>query len=267
VGTDPDEQEEVLRTLAETPAPDDDFHVRVELSGVTFHFLFMKGEIRGHEGLIIVRAPEINQVLYESMDLLLDLLAATIENKLMAMELQSAAERDPLTGVFNRGYLDAELDHAIRNRRQHPSMEFSVMLLDVIGLKEINDTHGHIAGDYYIRRTAETLRRICRTTDVLVRYGGDEFVILAHGNGLEGARGLADRIQHHANGSLLVLGEDPDHAATEPLRISLGLASSEETPPDQVLNAADEAMYRNKEAWYRDSGSEPVKGEEQDPPT
>lgn len=256
VAIDDGEQEKLLRTLAETPAPEESFHTRIQLNGTTFHFLFMKGEIRGHEGLIILRTEKINRVLYESMDLFLELLAGTIENKLLATELKNAAERDPLTGVFNRGYLDAELAHAIRNRHQHPSMEFSVMLLDVIGLKEINDTHGHIAGDYYILRTAETLRDICRTTDVLVRYGGDEFVILSHGNTLEGVHGLADRIRKEATGKRLLLGEDPDQAPVEPLHISIGLASSAETPPEKVLQAADEAMYKNKQAWYRNNGED-----------
>jgi predicted signal transduction protein with EAL and GGDEF domain len=157
VGIDQHQQEQLFQVLADTPAPKDDFHNRIELSEGTFHFLFMRGQIRGHEGLIVVRAEHIRRLLYESMGLFLELLAATIENKLMAMELKNAAERDSLTGVFNRDYRDTELAHAIRNRRQHPSMESSVVLLDVIGLKAINDTRGHLAGDAYIQGTAEAL--------------------------------------------------------------------------------------------------------------
>ena len=259
VGIDGNQQEDVLQALAKTPLPQDEFHLRTSLNGATFHFLFMKGEIRGHEGLIILRTEQINRVLYQSMDLFLELLAATIENKLMARELKHAAERDPLTGVFNRGYLEAELDHAIRNRQHHASMDFSVLLLDVIGLKRINDAHGHIAGDIYLQRAAETLQSICRTSDVLVRYGGDEFVILAHGSTLAGAQGLADRIRQEVTGKQVLLGDDPDSSPTVPLNISIGIASSAETTPERVLKVADAAMYENKTAWYRDNNVEQIR--------
>ena len=254
------EKKALLDELAATPLPPKAPGTRIEpVPEVTFQVLFMKGEIRGHEGLIVIRTDTISQLLNESMGLFLELLGTTIENKLMALELRHAAERDPLTGVFNRGYLEAELAHAIRSRQQHPGMDFAVVLVDAVGLKNVNDTHGHAAGDRVIKATADALRGLCRATDVLVRYGGDEFVILCHGSDRQGAEGLVRRIEETVRGGKVNIGENDEDSHYVALHLSIGVASSSETPPDRVLIQADDRMYQNKKAWYEEHGVDPAR--------
>jgi diguanylate cyclase (GGDEF)-like protein len=254
------EQEVVLRDLGAMDKPEGETRRAIEpFEGVTFQVLFMKSEIRGHEGMIVVRTQTISQLLNESMGLFLELLGTTIENKLMALELRHAAERDPLTGVFNRGYLEAELAHAIRSRQQHPGMDFAVVLVDAVGLKNVNDTHGHAAGDRVIQATADALRGLCRATDVLVRYGGDEFVILCHGSDRQGAEGLVRRIEETVRGGKVNIGENDEDSHYVALHLSIGVASSSETPPDRVLIQADDRMYQNKKAWYEEHGVDPAR--------
>lgn len=88
----------------------------------------------------------------------------------------------------------------MRKKHRYSSLEFSVVLVDVVGLKQVNDRLGHQAGDALIINAAHCLRRICRESDVLGRYGGDEFLVLCRGsNGAEIHR-LAQRIREHCDG-------------------------------------------------------------------
>lgn len=250
-GVPAEEQESLLAHVAVVSITSEGPHTWTDMAHrATFQLLFTRGRIRGNEGVIVVRTERIGGLLRESMGLFLELLGTTMENKLLAMELKHAAETDPLTGTFNRGYLDAELTCAIRGREQHQSMDFSVLLIDLVGLKRINDQYGHAAGDLVIRETAEALREVCRSTDVLVRYGGDEFVILCHGSNRKGAEGLLKRIEDEVVGRSVNLGTREDDLLPVPVYLSIGLASSSDTPAAEVLAHADADMYRKKEAWY-----------------
>jgi diguanylate cyclase (GGDEF)-like protein len=102
------------------------------------------------------------------------------ENARLIDSLTDLATTDLLTGLHNRRYVLGELDKALhRSRRSgHP---FSVALFDLDGFKQVNDTQGHTAGDLVLKRAATALQSICREGDVLGRYGGDEFLLIAFG--------------------------------------------------------------------------------------
>ncbi len=159
---------------------------------------------------------------------------ATTNEQLLEAErrLKALAETDPLTGCFNRRVFRDLVDDV---RAQSGSEAGVVLMLDMDGLKAINDRQGHAAGDDAIRRMAEAVRSRTRTTDVLVRWGGDEFVVVIPGT--TAAEGEGRRAQIVA--AIVEAG----------LSASAGLATY--GPEKDIMAAveeADEAMYRAKSA-------------------
>ncbi len=208
----------------------------------------LRAHLKQNEGLFILQGEQPQDDLLARLKLYLDQLGSGIENKLLTQELRRAAERDPLTGIYNRGYFDAELARAEKGKATHPTMNFSILLLDVVGLKQVNDRHGHLAGDRMICRVAELLGEAVRETDVLARIGGDEFVILCPSTTFAGAQVLHKRIAQRVNGQMLELTELA--AQSVELTVSIGVAGSDEVGAAQVLRTADIRMYEDKERWY-----------------
>jgi diguanylate cyclase (GGDEF)-like protein len=102
------------------------------------------------------------------------------ENARLIQSLTDLATTDLLTGLHNRRYVLGELDKALQRSRR-TGHRFSVVLFDLDGFKQINDTQGHTAGDAVLKQAATALQGICREGDVLGRYGGDEFLLVAFG--------------------------------------------------------------------------------------
>ena len=125
-------------------------------------------------------------------------------------------------------------------RRENDS--YAVFYLDVDGLKQVNDQLGHQAGDELLRQVAELLKNCTRSSDTVVRIGGDEFIILLEENSKGNEVTLAKRI----------LEEMPNMFISEkgqrPIGLSIGIAipSKEETDPDNIIRSADEALYEAK---------------------
>lgn len=113
------------------------------------------------------------------------------ENRRLIDELTGLATTDPLTGLHNRRYVMEELQKAIHRseRSNHP---FAVVLFDLDKFKQVNDERGHGAGDIVLRAAAGALQSVTRQGDVLGRYGGDEFLLVAYGD-LPSAMTLAER--------------------------------------------------------------------------
>ena len=102
------------------------------------------------------------------------------DNARLIGSLTDLATTDLLTGLHNRRYVLSELDKALQRSRR-TQLPFSVALFDLDGFKQVNDTQGHTAGDFVLKRAATALKSICREGDVLGRYGGDEFLLITFG--------------------------------------------------------------------------------------
>ncbi len=147
------------------------------------------------------------------------------------------AVSDPLTGLANYRLLLDRLGSEIK-RYTRDSRPFSVILLDLDGLKKINDVYGHVVGSLALCRLAEVLHLSCRAIDTPARYGGDEFALVLPGTSVEDARRVAQRIFQR-------LTEDVE---VPRLSVSVGVA---EYPRDgltieHMLSAADQALYNEK---------------------
>ena len=160
-------------------------------------------------------------------------------------EVQRLALHDALTGLLNRRGMEDRL-----NRFAAANRSFSIVYLDLNGLKQVNDTHGHEAGDELLKQFAQELKSATRASDVLARWGGDEFVVLVEGPATN-AKMVFERIAKWGNGDYTL------HAgSSEAVKISAsaaaGIASWE--PGDsvaEVMKRADNAMYEQKKGTRR----------------
>ncbi|EWH03186.1 diguanylate cyclase [Halomonas sp. BC04] len=206
----------------------------------------MAGRLSLYFGWLVVRAPRLDGGLERTLTLFADQLAAATENKLLHLALKKTAERDGLTGLYNRGFFESALQLSIQGKAQPPGLDFAVLMMDVDGLKEVNDRHGHVAGDQLITTVAERLEMQCREDDILARYGGDEFVILFPSADLSAPNRIAELIRSNLEGQRCVVDTAQDKQVELELRLSMGSASSTEAPPQEVLTLADNRMYDDK---------------------
>ncbi|MCE4546499.1 MULTISPECIES: sensor domain-containing diguanylate cyclase [unclassified Caballeronia] len=158
-------------------------------------------------------------------------------------ELMASSQRDGLTGVFNRSYLDAELDKliAIADGRRRP---FSVLLIDVDHFKSYNDTCGHLAGDEALKQVAHTLSIATdKYGGFAARFGGEEFVVVLPGHSSKAAMSVAEDIRER------VASLPSTSQCSAPITVSIGHAawtSIFDKSPKGILGAADAGLYRAK---------------------
>jgi diguanylate cyclase (GGDEF)-like protein len=156
-------------------------------------------------------------------------------------ELETMAHTDCLTGLLNRRGFDA----AARRELARAGREGGAGLLlaiDLDGFKQVNDTHGHAAGDAVLSRLAEALRAATRDMDLVARLGGDEFALLIPCAKAAADSGFAESFRRRLEGLELCW-----HGRRIPLRLSLGAAAYHgETDPALLLDAADRALYALK---------------------
>ncbi len=169
--------------------------------------------------------------------------AIAIANARLLAETHRLARDDDLTGVLNRRSLMERLDGEMAEAARHGDI-FAVVLCDVDGLKAVNDTAGHLAGNEVLTKTARLMRESVRAEDVVARFGGDEFVLLLPRTGLLPAQALVGRIESR-------LREETYHWAgrDHPLpSVSFGIAWFPEDgrTDDALLACADERMYEDK---------------------
>lgn len=164
------------------------------------------------------------------------------EQRTLEDQLRHQASSDSLTGLGNHRRL-FEVLHAEICRSNRTTREFSLMLLDLDGLKAINDQFGHVAGDRALCRLAQILRDCCRSIDIAARHGGDEFALVLPETGMAAATLVAQRICE-------LLEKEAEAPA---LSVSIGIASH---PKDAetigtLLYAADKALYAMKDKRRR----------------
>jgi diguanylate cyclase (GGDEF)-like protein/PAS domain S-box-containing protein len=165
------------------------------------------------------------------------------ERKRLETELHRLATLDDLTGLFNRREFAHELARHLALARRH-HVDAAVLMLDLDGLKTVNDTLGHHGGDMLLRHVADVLRSRLRASDVIARLGGDEFAVLLTQTGADEAAGIRDDLYREL-GARPARVEGCDIAVTA----SIGLAVLDATlDPESILGRADQAMYQAKRA-------------------
>lgn len=152
--------------------------------------------------------------------------------------------RDSLTGLYNRRYMNTSLEQLLALAERYDN-DLSLLFLDVDDFKEVNDKHGHLAGDIVLCKIAEIISKAIRQSDIAVRYGGEEFVLLMPNTGSINALILADRIRENIEQCGLEI-------EGKPLRVTVsgGIASFpiNAQNAENLINLADSALYRAKGA-------------------
>ena len=155
------------------------------------------------------------------------------------------ARVDSLTGLYVRDYFFSRLEEEDERARRYGG-GFALLMVDLDDFKEINDRHGHLAGDQYLREIASTVRDQLRAADIASRYGGDEFCLLLPQTGARGARVIAERIRSAV--AVRVVSVDGLALRTT---VSIGLSvfpDHDDGDLRGLMRMADEALYRAKRA-------------------
>ncbi len=192
-------------------------------------------------GLVMTRGRVFSSREVKNVENLLCCLVYPLRNAIRyKVALESACE-DPLTGVPNRAALDNHLPRDISLAQRH-GQPLSLLVVDVDHFKEVNDNYGHQTGDRALCKLVEVMRECVRGTDMIYRYGGDEFVISLPGTDREGALDVAERIRHRIERTSLEL----DNVRLV-LSASIGIAEIHDRDTlNSVFRRADEAMLGSK---------------------
>jgi diguanylate cyclase (GGDEF)-like protein len=160
-------------------------------------------------------------------------------------ELSGHVNLDPLTGLYNRRWLDNALGRLLEQaRKSDRPMSLTALLMDVDRFKGLNDTHGHLAGDRALMALAETLKTTLRPYDFSVRFAGDEFLVLLPATDLPEGLGVAERLRGAVERKRFTL---PDGTALPGITISIGVATNANAhTPETLIAAADANLYRAK---------------------
>jgi diguanylate cyclase (GGDEF)-like protein len=172
-------------------------------------------------------------------------LALALANLRLQETLRTQSIRDPLTGLFNRRYLEASLERELM-RAARGSLPLTVLMLDIDHFKRFNDSHGHEAGDAMLSKFAEVLRRTIRNDDIACRYGGEEFTILLLETDVDAALQRAEQIRE----AVAAMSVEHRHGQLPHVTTSIGCAVFPHVghTTDELLRRADEALYLAKRA-------------------
>ena len=171
--------------------------------------------------------------------------AIALDNALSLQKAEAVSVTDDLTGLYNTRYLNLVLRRESK-RASRSGRPLSLLFLDLDGFKQVNDTHGHLAGSKALVEAAVIIRGSARETDIAARFGGDEFSVVLPDTGQEGAVSVAERIRDRIMACQFL--------ASDGLSIHLTASIGVATLPDvaasaeELLRAADVAMYRVKDA-------------------
>jgi diguanylate cyclase (GGDEF)-like protein len=170
------------------------------------------------------------------------------QNELLAQheaELKELSVRDPLTGLYNRRFMEAILDKELVLAKQK-QVPLSVVMIDIDQFKHFNDTYGHVEGDVLLRLLGAVLRTHIRKSDVVCRFGGDEFVLIMPGAFRDAAYVRAEILREEVR----QIQEENRDQIPEIVTISLGIASfpSHGECRETLLRTADATLYQAKQA-------------------
>lgn len=166
-----------------------------------------------------------------------------VVNALLRGELREASLKDPLTGLYNRSYLDAALDQMLALRRRTAAEKrsaLSLVMFDIDGFRQLNETHGQAVGDQVLRATAALLRQRFRSSDTIARVGGDGFVVVMEGADLKAAVEAAGQIRTQLREMALT----DERGAKLPVSVSAGCATfrDEAARSEQIMRAVEAAL-------------------------
>jgi diguanylate cyclase (GGDEF)-like protein len=219
------------------------------------------GAIVGYGSGTSSREPGLPPAIQSAIAVLLEPVAGALDSALQLKRSEELSVTDDLTALYNSRYLNLVLRRETK-RASRSGRPLSLLFIDLDGFKAVNDTHGHLCGSRTLVEAAGVIRANARETDVVARFGGDEFALVLPDTGPEGARAVGERIRER-------LAAHPFLAAdglNVRLTASIGVATLPDaaTTPDELMQAADIAMYFVKDQGKNGVHAAPPDRQEQE---
>jgi len=195
-------------------------------------------------GLLVLESASYEAFLpadISALESVADICAAAIQNARYFERVRQMAYMDGVTGIFNRRYFELRIAEEMARSRRH-GLIFSVIMVDIDHFKQLNDDFGHLVGDEVLRQVSSILTQQLRKSDVLSRYGGEEFAIITPETDLDSAQAVSDKLRR-------VVESWHFPGVERPVTISAGVAEfpAQGGTRDDLVKAADEALYFAKE--------------------
>ncbi len=203
------------------------------------------GAILGLDRTASSREPRVTAPILRAIRLLLEPAAVALDNAMILKRAEALSVTDDLTHLYNSRYLNTVLRKETK-RASRSGRPLSLLFIDLDGFKSINDTHGHLFGSRALVEAAAVIRGSARETDVVARFGGDEFALVLPDTGSEGAFAVGERIRERIAAHLFLAD---DHLNIH-LTASVGVATLPDVAAsaDELVQAADKAMYAVKDS-------------------
>ena len=191
------------------------------------------------------REPRLSVSMLRAVRILLEPASVALDNALLLKRAEALSVTDDLTHLYNSRYLNMVLRKETK-RASRSGRPLSLLFIDLDGFKAVNDTHGHLFGSRALVEAAAVIRQSARETDVVSRFGGDEFALVLPDTGGEGAFAVGERIRERIAAHKFLAGEGLDIHLTG----SVGVATLPDVAAssDELVSAADKAMYAVKES-------------------
>jgi diguanylate cyclase (GGDEF)-like protein len=205
--------------------------------------LLSHGEVIGVLHFQVIGPEELPQPALLIVNMFAEQVALSVANIRLREALRNQSIRDPLTGLYNRRYLEEIFERETR-RAVRAEQGLGVLMLDLDYFKKFNDTYGHEAGDSVLRETASFLLQSVRAEDIVCRFGGEEFIVILPVADLRVTQARAERIRSKLREITVLHQGQPVGMVT----VSVGVAELPQhgTSPKELLDAADAALYRAK---------------------
>jgi two-component system cell cycle response regulator len=190
------------------------------------------------------REPRLAVSMLRAVRLLLEPASVALDNAQLLKRAEALSVTDDLTRLYNSRYLNLVLRRETK-RASRSGRPLSLLFIDLDGFKAINDTHGHLFGSRALVEAAAVIRQSARETDVVSRFGGDEFALVLPDTGGEGAFAVGERIRERICAHKFLAGDGLDIHLT----CSVGVATLPDVAAsaEELVQAADKAMYQVKE--------------------
>ncbi|HIF9201439.1 TPA: sensor domain-containing diguanylate cyclase [Photobacterium damselae] len=197
-------------------------------------------------GLLIMQASDLQIDDFEVISIFANQLASTLEGKILNQELKRIAITDSLTELANRKAFDIDFEAYTKRLKRYPERHFGLCIIDVNGLKQANDLHGHKMGDALLISVGNILVSACRNTDKVYRLGGDEYAILLEEGSVAACERLTERLRCERNKHVITT----ENNQIIKVSFAVGDSCSVSTCVSTMFHVADEAMYQDKMVCY-----------------
>jgi diguanylate cyclase (GGDEF)-like protein len=202
------------------------------------------GAVVGLDPAPSAREPRMTPAILRALRVLLEPAAVALDNALQLKRAEALSVTDDLTRLYNSRYLNQVLRRETK-RASRSARPLSLLFIDLDGFKAINDSHGHLCGSRALVEAAAVIRGSARETDIVARFGGDEFAIVLPDTGGEGAFAVGARLRERLAAHRFLAGDGLDIHLTA----SVGVATLPDVAAsaDELIHAADAAMYQVKD--------------------